>query len=210
MISKLNSFRERLHPGAYLWIAPFLIVLIQKEIVADSLYQHPQKLVFGVLQAFFFGTLIFLNWIHSRSNKKALFFSIAISFLYFFTKTQDLTFYNFFPILTLIWVLLANMYTPMKKTLLIGFCILITFLVFLIMQPQKWSQEFHLISILIGILIISQLAVNYLIKPSFVFRRISIFLGLNGIICMCTGALTSLTQYLTIGLAMILSAISVK
>lgn len=210
MISKLNSFRERLHPGAYLWITPFLIVLIQKELVADPLYQHPKKLVSGVLQAFFFGSLIFLNWIHSRSNKKALFFSIAISFLYSFTKTQDLTFYDSFPILTLIWVLLANTYAPMREKLLIGFCLLISLLVFLIMQPQKWSQEFQLISILIGILITSQLAVNYLIKPSIVFRRISIFLGLNGIICVCTGALTSLTQYLTIGLAMIVTAISVK
>ena len=210
MISKLHSFRERLHPGAYLWMAPFLVVLIQKEIVANPLYQHPKELVPGVLQAFFFGTLTFLNWIHSRSNKKALFFSIAISFLYLFTKTQDLTFFDSFQMVTLIWVLLANVYTPMRKTLLIGFCILIPLLVFLIMQPQKWSQEFQIVSILVAILIISQLAVNYLIKPSIVFRRISIFLGLNGIICMCTGALTSSTQYLTIGLAMILTAISVK
>jgi hypothetical protein len=210
MISKLTEFRQRLHPGAFLWIAPFLLVLIQKALVAESLYQHPKEVVIGMLQALFFGILNFLNWIHSKSNKKALYFSIAISFFYFLTKTHDPTFDDFFPVATLIWVLIANLYASMTKRLSIGFCLLIVLIVFVIMQPQQESQEFQLVLVITGVSIISQVAVNRLIKPSFVFRRISIFLGLNGITYICAGALTSLTQYLTIGLALIFTAISAK
>jgi hypothetical protein len=210
MISKLNSFRERLHPGSYLWIAPFLLVLIQKELVTESLCEHPKEVVLGILQAFFFGILNFLNWIHSKSNKKALFFSIAISFSYFLTKTHDLTFYDFFPVATLIWVLIVNLYAPKKKIQLVAIFLLIVLFAFLIMQPDQRSQDLWSVSIITGVSAISLFAVNRVIKPSFFFRRISMFLGLNGITYICAGAFTSLPQYLTIGLALIFTAISTK
>ncbi len=210
MISKLSEFRQRLHPGAFLWIAPFLLVLIQKELVTESLYGHPKELVLGILQALFFGILNFLNWIHSKSNKNALFFSIVISFSYLITKTHDLTFYDFFPVATLIWVLIVNLHAPKRKIQLVAIFLLTILFAFLIVQPEQRSQDLRLVSIIMGISIISLFAINLVIKRSFVFRRISIFLGLNGIIYVCAGAMTSLTQYLTIGLALIFTAISAK
>ena len=210
MISKLTEFRQRLHPGAFLWIAPFLLVLIQKVIVAESTFQNPKKVFLEILLAVFFGILNFFNWIYSKSNKKALFFSIAISFAYFLTETHDLAFYNLLPFVTLIWVLLLNLYLPRRRIKLAAICTLIIIIVLLMMQPEERSQDLWFVSIILGVSVISLFVVNRVIKSAFIFRRISIFLGLNGIMYICAGALTSLRQSLTIGLALIFTAISAK
>lgn len=206
---KLTEFRDRLHPGAFLWIVPFLLVFIHKGITNVTLYQDEKTIVFATLQILSFGILNFLNWVHSKTNKQALVFSILISCSYFFSKTEELTLYEIIPFTIVIWILLANLYMPRESRLIIVICLFAALLIFPFVLPQQRSQDVQFFSI-IGIVIISLITMNCLLKPSSNFRRISIFLGINGIVCLSAGALTSLAQYFTIGLALIFTAISTK